>query len=111
MQTLTDWGYSEHGADRENEFVVAGPGAVKGAAVLDPTATPLDVIKRMHVELQLERDVPQLYGRVPSYMDVQNTLCELSKYVRFTDRGKAYVPAHPGVQPEPTLPSHWRNRA
>ena len=43
-------------------------------------------------------------------MDVQNTLCEFSKYVRFQSKPiptKQYVPAHPGPQPPPVLPKHW----
>jgi hypothetical protein len=48
--------------------------------------------------------------RVPSWMDVQNTLCEFSKWVRFSEKplpGKPYRPAHPGPQPAPLLPQHW----
>ena len=48
--------------------------------------------------------------RKPSLMDVQNCLCEFSKYVRFLEKPKPanpYVPAHPGPQPAPLLPGHW----
>lgn len=113
MQILTDWGYTPHcGEDREHSFVFPGPGAVKGAKALGSDLYgPLQLIHRMHSLVQLGDRVPTLPGgRTPSLMDIQNTLCEFSKYVRYTDRGhhlRPYRPAHPGPQPEPTLPAHW----
>lgn len=108
MQILTDWGYTSHvGEDREGEFVVAGPGAIRGAKALG-YSNPLDCIHRMQALIQLGDDVPTLSGgRTPSLMDVQNTLCEFSKYVK-GPRGSSYRPAHPGPQPDPILPEHFR---
>jgi hypothetical protein len=108
MQILTDWGYTYHcGEDREGEFVVAGPGAIKGAKALGMTR-PLEAIHRCHALIQLGDDVPTLPGgRTPSLMDVQNTLCEFSKYVR-GPVARSYRPAHPGYQPDPILPDHFR---
>jgi hypothetical protein len=108
MQILTDWGYTRHcGEDRENDFVVAGPGAIKGAKALG-MARPLEAIHRCHALIQLGDDVPTLPGgRTPSLMDVQNTLCEFSKYVR-GPVARSYRPAHPGHQPDPILPDHFR---
>ena len=113
MQILTDWGYSTYGEDTEDAFVVAGPGAIKGAAEIDPNKTALEVIHWAHKELaQLDIfiQLPKWGKRRPSLMDTQNTLCEFSKYVRYMSRpptGEPYQPAHPGKQPEPILPSHW----
>jgi hypothetical protein len=104
MQILTDWGYTPHcGEDRENEFVVPGPGARKGAAVLGMKAE--DAIRWAHDVIS--QDPPLLGLRPPSLMDVQNCLCEFSKYDRFAPAQKPYVPAHPGVQLPPVLPEHW----
>lgn len=107
MQILTDWGYTPQcGEDREDDFVVAGPGAIKGAKALGMTR-PLEAIHRCHALIQLGDDVPTLAGRIPSLMDVQNTLCEFSKYVR-GPVARSYRPAHPGAQPDPILPDHFR---
>jgi hypothetical protein len=110
MQILTDWGYTPHaGEDRENEFVVCGPGAVKGAATIDPRSRPLDVHRWVTNALWASGG-PTLGDRLPSYMDTQNTLCEFSKYVRWEAKGvtgKPYRAAHPGPQPVPVLPKHW----
>lgn len=118
MQILTDWGYTPHcGVDRENEFVVLGPGAVKGARHIVPEGK-LDealvvwlrsMLIATHRDLYLD-DHEGWPRRSPSYMDTQNTLCEFSKYVRFTQKPpktEAYAPAHPGRQPAPVLPKHW----
>lgn len=116
MQILTDWGYSEQcGIDRENLFVVPGPGARKGAAFLDPTAKAEDVIQWAREAMLSSPNCPRIevhddVFRFPSYMDAQNTLCEFSKYVRYASKpvpDRPYVPAHPGPQPAPLLPKHW----
>jgi len=116
MQILTDWGYTPHaGADREDEFVVLGPGALKGAKALAPGWDPV----RTHLwavdAVRASPRCPELWTeggavRLPSWMDVQNTLCEFSKWVRYADKPlpeKQYKPAHPGRQDPPVLPEHW----
>lgn len=111
MQILTDWGYTPHcGVDREDEFVVLGPGARKGALALN-TGNP-DATFRWALEaIRSSPSCPRLpTGRLPSYMDVQNTLCEFSKYDRYARKPspqQLYKPAHPGVQLPPVLPEHW----
>jgi hypothetical protein len=111
MQVLTDFGYSRFGADQdENSFVVPGPGAVKGARELFPKAKPLDVIHWCRERVLELPDCPMLGGRPPSLMDIQNTLCEFSKYARFMRKptpARVFKPAHPGPQPDPVLPVHW----
>lgn len=107
MQVLTDWGYLQD-VDRENDFIIAGPGARRGAAHLGdiPAERIINILTRMWEAYE----TVLLNGRPPSLMDVQNTLCEFSKYHRFTVGGKAYrrtpySPDHPGKQPMPILPT------
>lgn len=111
MQILTDWGY-QCGEDREDEFLVPGPGSIKGAKALDPTARTMDVVKRVVKEVRGVTNSPRLGYRSPSLMDIgSNLLCEWSKYVRHSASAKVgstpYTPAHPGPQPDPVLPSYY----
>lgn len=116
MQVLTDYNYSPFGRDAEDEFVVCGPGARRGARAIAPrwpVDRTLDVCYRAIHQLDDVPTVRTTVGRVrlPSYMDVQNTLCEFSKYVRFMTRppkAAPYRPAHPGPQQPPRLPAHWQ---
>lgn len=106
MQTLTDYGYSTE--FREDEFVIAGPGARKGAAALG--LKPEAGIEWAVQAIRGLDNPPTVGGRVPSYMDAQNTLCEFSKWVRFAAKpvpDRLYTPAHPGPQNPPVLPEHW----
>ena len=109
MQTLADWNYL-HAGD-ENAFVVAGPGARRGSAHLSKSR-PEDVIRWALEAWEKDSEVPILAGRPPSLMDVQNTMCEFSKYVRYLGQapGRAYEPAHPGPQEPPVLPQHWTTK-
>lgn len=110
MQVLTDWGY-QCGEDREDEFLVPGPGSIKGAKAIDPTAKTMDVVHRVVKEVQALPDCPALGYRRPSLMDIgSNLLCEWSKYTRFRGQpvpAKIYQPAHPGPQAPPVLPSYY----
>lgn len=109
MQVLTDWGYLQN-EDREGEFLVPGPGSIKGAAALMPGTKTMDVVKRVVEEVRALPDCPRLGYRTPSLMDIgSNLLCEWSKYVRFRDKPvpSAYTPAHPGPQPAPVLPGYY----
>lgn len=118
MQILTDYGYSEQcGEDREDEFVVCGPGSTKGAKLLDPEAPVLQTLDWAMEILHESAWCPELplddYGehyRKPSKMDVQNLFCEFSKYDRFASKPspqKPYKPAHPGLASDLVLPAHW----
>lgn len=110
MQILTDWGY-QCGEDREDEFLVPGPGSIKGAKAIDPSAKTMDVVKRVVKEVRGVANSPRLGYRSPSLMDIgSNLLCEWSKYVRFRGQAvpsKVYTPAHPGSQPDPVLPNYY----
>ena len=108
MQVATDFNYGPWSPDRENDFILCGPGARKGAAYLSPLK-PEEVVRVLRRQWLQRDDAPTLpTGRPLSLMDVQNTLCEFSKYQRYLGKvpGAAYEPAHPGAAPEPILP-HW----
>lgn len=111
MQVVTDYGYSRFGAGQdENSFIVPGPGAINGALELFPDKRAKDVIYWARAELlELEERCPTIEGRPPSLMDVQNTLCEFSKYARYlrAEPKLDFYRAIPGAQPAPTLPEHW----
>lgn len=112
MQILTDFGYSTD--FREDEFVVLGPGARKGAmALLNGNPGKLDDVLTWTGEaLSTYPDAPVFMGRKLSALDRQNSLCEYSKYVRHTENPPKnrtpYVAAHPGKQPEIVLPPNWK---
>lgn len=110
MQTLTDWGYAQD-VDREDEFLVPGPGSIKGAKALDPSVPTMTVVKRVVDAVRGLPDCPRLGYRVPSLMDIgSNLLCEWSKYTRYRNAvqpATTYKPAHPGPQPEPVLPTYY----
>lgn len=108
MQILTDFGYSTE--FREDQFVVPGPGAKKGAAFLGiPAPEAIDLFwLTMLKEDSLEVDGE---NRFISKMDIQNCLCEYSKYVRYQSKPspeKPYQTTHTTVQLRPTLPPLWR---
>lgn len=105
MQILTDWGYGTE--FREDDFVVAGPGARKGAAALG--LRPEEAVRWAVTSIRSSLPEVRVAGRVPSYMDAQNCLCEFSKYVRYQQKpnpSEMYRPAHPGPQTI-VLPKHW----
>lgn len=109
MQVLTDYGYGT--TFREDEFVVAGPGAKRGAAYVWPDAKPEHTIAWAYRAIRNLPTPPEFQGRLPSSLDVQNCFCEYSKYVRFSGRtatGAApYRPLTPGPQALPLLPRNW----
>lgn len=110
MQVLTDWGY-QCGEDREDEFLVPGPGSIKGAKAIDPSVPTMTVVKRVVEAVRSHPDCPRVGYRVPSLMDIgSNLLCEWSKYARYRTQAtptKTYQPTHPGPQPDPVLPSYY----
>jgi len=108
MQILTDWGYLQP-KEPNPLFVIAGPGARRGAALIDPNRKAEEVIRALTVEWARDPFV-LLHGRPLTAMDVQNTLCEFGKYARETvapRKKTAYLPANPGVQPKPIVPRWW----
>lgn len=113
MQIATDFGYWWPGWD-ENAVCLPGPGARQGAREIFPGIKPAGMQEALSWARTavLQGDyVPTLAGRPPSLMDIQNTLCEFSKYARYMRtpfRQKEFQPAHPGAHPTPFLPPHYR---
>jgi len=108
MQILTDWDYLQPN-EPDLSFIVAGPGAIRGAAWLDPVRKPTDVIYDLTFDW-MDHPSVRLGGRSLTLMDVQNTLCEFGKYVKETNSPRkktTYQPSHPGTQPTPILPAWW----
>ncbi len=108
MQILTDWTYAQP-EQPEPSFIKAGPGAIRGAKFLNDTLKPEHVIRDLAYDWIISDDV-LLEGRSLTAMDVQNTLCELGKYVkelRSPKKTTPYKPANPGPQPYPVLPAWW----
>lgn len=107
MQILTDWGYGQP-VNREDEFIVAGPGASRGAAHLNPDVPAEATIKDLAFRIWWDNPLVQINGHTLGLMNTQNTLCEFSKYVRETIAPRKvtpYKPAHRGFQEKPVLPT------
>jgi hypothetical protein len=110
MQVLTDYGYSPQcGVDRENQFVVEGPGARRGARLIDRDKKPVALIEDL-TKMWEDDDTVRLHNRPLSLMDVQNTLCEFMKYARYIEKGIPSERTYNGLGPlpEPTVPEHFK---
>lgn len=116
MQIVTDMGYTAFFRGNEDEAIVAGPGALVGLSAIgfDLLYSPEEGIAEAQCLIHSRPGCPRLplHGkkvRLPSLMDVQNTLCEFGKYTRYLGKvaGSAYKPAHPEHRPVPVLPEHW----
>ena len=89
-QLAIDVNYSELVDFDENEFTVAGPGAVRGIRKVFPGAEERDMSSIIHrmVEDQDEAckalgfQPPTLFGRRLHAIDCQNLFCEVDKYAR-----------------------------
>ena len=89
-QLAIDLNYSAHVNHDENDFVVAGPGALDGIAkcFANPKAAePADIIAMMQQRQGIEFDrlgiaFRDLWGRALHLIDCQNLFCEISKYAR-----------------------------
>jgi hypothetical protein len=128
FQYAIDLNYSELLDFSEDDFVIAGPGAIDGISkcfVSTGTMTPEEIIRwvtdRQEQELSARGiSFPGLFGRRLHLIDCQNLFCEISKYARVVH------PEIPGVAnrqkikqsykrdyrpiPEPMLPPRWRLR-
>lgn len=89
-QFTIDINYSEITNFDENDFVMPGPGAVRGinkCCNLDTKGNEKDVISWMtqHQDDEFERlglDFKKLWGRKLHLIDCQNIFCEVDKYLR-----------------------------
>jgi alpha-glutamyl/putrescinyl thymine pyrophosphorylase clade 1 len=91
MQHLTDINYSDVINFSENDFIAAGPGAIRGLRKcfgLEPTEAEAakwiaDLTSVQEDFFALYRLEPvTLFGRRLSLMDIQNCFCEVDKYSR-----------------------------
>ncbi len=89
-QFVTDLNYSPHLSFSETEFVVPGPGSLRGLrkCFSDPGALSDDELLRWTWERQEDEFAARglqwhgLWGRPLQLVDVQNLFCELDKYSR-----------------------------
>lgn len=89
-QFLVDLNYSSHLHFSEAEFVVAGPGALRGIRkrVADPGDYGASDLIKWTMEAQesafFDRGLPwtDLWGRSLQLIDIQNVYCEVDKYSR-----------------------------
>lgn len=90
FQFLTDLNYSEHLHFSETEFIVAGPGALRGLrkCIADPgdlgTADVIRWVMDQQGEAFGDRGLQwlDLWGRPLQLIDIQNLFCEVDKYTR-----------------------------
>lgn len=89
-QFITDLNYSQHLGFSETEFVVPGPGALRGlqkcfsdAGGLSPAELMQWTYQRQHIEFdQRGLNWQSLWGRPLQLIDIQNLYCEVDKYTR-----------------------------
>lgn len=127
QQIVTDVNYSQHHLDNENYRVVGGPGSRKGLQYLfGADAVGQDyyntnyqlLIQRLQGMLNVDPlELPGGGERKLSLMDVQNCLCEFSKYVKLAGqvakdplKAAASTKQFKALRPmEIELPAHWVN--
>jgi hypothetical protein len=126
MQHLTDINYSPVINFDENDFIVAGPGALDGIqkcfGILGPGWTPEDAIREC---VKDQAAVFEFYGEQPvllggkrslTLIDMQNCFCEIDKYARVahptvtSPSGRTTIKQTfktTGPQPAPFFPPKW----
>lgn len=124
-QFITDINYSPITDYSEQEFVVAGPGALDGISkcfVNSKGVPAAEIIRHMAEHQQvyfddMNIDFEDLWGRELQLIDCQNLFCEISKYARvvFPDIGgvsgrtRIKQKYRPNGQPStPWYPPKWR---
>jgi hypothetical protein len=118
-QYVTDLNYSRLTAFAEDEFVIAGPGAIDGIDKCFVGARDLssaDIIRYMweHQDKHfLDQGIQfaSLWGRPLQLIDCQNVFCEISKYARVAFPDFAGVSGRTRIkqkfQSNGTLPAPW----
>lgn len=89
-QFITDLNYTEYLQFSESEFVIPGPGALRGIrkCVADPKGLTPEEIIRVVMEDQETAftarglEWSDLWGRPLQLIDIQNLFCEVDKYTR-----------------------------
>ena len=92
FQYAIDLNYTTLTSHAEHDFVIAGPGALDGLAKcfeslgeFTPAETIMWLTERQNEEFErYELPFSNLWGRPLQPIDVQNLLCEVSKYTRST---------------------------
>jgi hypothetical protein len=118
-QYATDLNYSMLTNFREDEFVVAGPGALDGihkCFVVADMVKPADIIRYMWEHQNkyfddLGIEFSSLWGRPLQLIDCQNIFCEISKYARVGFPDYAGVSGRTRIKqkfrPSGALPPPW----
>jgi alpha-glutamyl/putrescinyl thymine pyrophosphorylase clade 1 len=123
-QFAIDLGYSTVVDHNEDEFVVAGPGALDGLSKVFPgmdLRRAADVIREMTNEQEYWFDhfglaFDGLFGRRLHLIDIQNLFCEISKYARVAHPEFGGVAGRTRIKqvfraagpiPEPWFPPKW----
>ena len=124
FQYAIDLNYTTLLSHLESEFVVAGPGALDGLAKcfeslgeLSPAETIVWLTEKQDEEFsRYDLEFKGLWGRPLQPIDVQNLLCEVSKYTRVTHpsvvgrSGRTRIKQRfrsAGTLPRPFFPPEW----
>lgn len=124
FQYAIDLNYTYLISHSEQDFVVPGPGALDGLAKcfrslggLTPAETIIWLTERQNEEFErYELPFSDLWGRPLQPVDVQNLLCEVSKYTRATHpavkgrSGRTRIKQRftaAGTLPKPFFPPKW----
>ena len=125
FQYAIDLNYSSMLDFEEDDFVVAGPGALDGIAKCfvstsgrKPDEIIFDMVESQEREFsRLDLDFPGLFGRRLKAIDCQNLFCEISKYARVAhpeavgSSGRTRIKqsySGEGFIPLPYFPPRWR---
>jgi hypothetical protein len=127
FQYAIDLNYSTLLQFNEDEFVVAGPGALDGIAKCFRAPGRSDPAEIIHLMVERQEDefralginFPGLFGRRLQPIDCQNLFCEISKYARAAHpevRGvsgrtrikQRYDAKRQQPAPEPLFPPKWQ---
>lgn len=123
-QFAVDINYSDVTDHDEDEFVMAGPGALDGIAKVFPEADlrqAARIIRRMTDEQEdwlshYGLSFGGLFGRRLHLIDIQNLFCEISKYARVAHPEVAGVSGRTRIKqvfraagpiPKPSFPPKW----
>lgn len=127
QQIATDINYSEHHLGTENDRVVLGPGSTKGLRfIYGDSIIPggnyhhvngqLKILELRDSLQHITLELPSGATRGLSLLDIQNVLCEFSKYVREVNKLDFRLPEKPSFTVRPgasklVLPRHWDNES
>jgi len=121
-QIATDINYSELTDFSENDFTVAGPGALRGIGKVftdtggrKPDTVIMEMVKQQEAAFESRGiDFQDLFGRPLQAIDCQNLFCEVDKYSRLafpelkTNRVRIKVKfQQTGPIPQPFYPPKW----